>query len=320
MARAMTAARRTDASLWKDFERLVARIEQVLAGDAVTIASPDRIRSLITGRLREVDASLRSRVGSAELLVTVECRRRGAKQDVTWIEQLGSKKQAIGAARTIAVSSSAFSSDAVQVAKQYGIDLRILSEIGDADMQDWVLPRFVVHVYKECDLVKPSEVCFFAENGDELVAWKNPGTDAPTIHSPAFIGPDGNTLTLNDLWLRADEQLKIFDAVPKDDQAHLRRLAIEPSDNLQTHTVAGLRRVARINMELSLRWRHERVPLSAAKVVAYGPADPADSLHPQIRAEFESKGATPRNVRFGLQYQKGSDQVVLSVQLTPGKK
>jgi len=316
----MTKARATDARLWRDFERLVARIEQVLAGDGVTITAPDRIRSLITDRYREVDASLRSRVGSAELLVTVECRRRGAKQDITWIEQLGSKKQAIGAARTIAVSSSSFSSDALRAAKHYGIDLRNLSEISDAEIQDWALPRFVVHVYKECDLVKPPEVRFLAEKGDELMAWGSTASDAPTIHSPAFIGPDGNTLTLNDLWLRADEQLKVFDSVPKDDQPHVRRLAIEPSDNLQTHTPAGSRRVAQINMELSLRWRHERVPLSAAKIVTYTSADPADSLRPQIRAEFESKGATSKNVRFGLQYQKGSDQVVLSVQLTPGKE
>ena len=89
---------------WRDFEQLVARIEQALVGANVVVKSPDRIPSLLTRRLREVDASIRAQVGSATLLITVECRKRRAVQDVTWLEQLSSKKQALGAARTIAVS------------------------------------------------------------------------------------------------------------------------------------------------------------------------------------------------------------------------
>ena len=187
-----------------------------MAGEHVKVTSPDRIRSLLTGRKREVDASIRTTVGSSEIIVTVECRRRNATQDVTWLEQLGCKKQAIGAARTIAVSSTAFSSDAIRVAEYYGVDLRILSEISDAEMRNWILPQFVVHVFKQCDLTEAPEITFEAGKGDDFAAcppMEGIEDGATSPDSPVFIGPDGAALTLNDLWLRADVQHKIFDGV-----------------------------------------------------------------------------------------------------------
>lgn len=309
--------------LWREFEQLVARIEHVMAGDGVKVLSPDRIRSLITGRKREVDASLRTKVGSSEIVVTIECRRRNAKQDVTWIEQLGCKKQAIGAARTIAVASSAFSRDAVRVAEHYGIDLRVLSQIDDAEMHGWILPQFVVHVYKHCDLVQPPEIMFNAEPGDDFSSVSpldGVAGGALTPDSPVFTSPDGAALTLNDLWLQADDQLKIFEGIPKDDKVYVRRLALTPSDGLTLRTRVGQRRVHSINMALSLRWKHERTSLSAASVVSYKPASLSDPMPPQVRAEFESKGATNANLRLGMQFQPGQDIASFTVQLTPGKK
>ena len=61
-------------SSYRELELLVSRIEGALAPAGAVIRSPDRIPDLITGELREVDVSIRYRVGSVELLVTVECR------------------------------------------------------------------------------------------------------------------------------------------------------------------------------------------------------------------------------------------------------
>ena len=97
---------------WREFERLVARIERDLAPRGAVVRSPDRVPDLVTGSLREVDASIRFTVGSAPILITIECRRRAAVQDDTWIEQLAAKKEKVGAAKTIAVSASGFSEPA----------------------------------------------------------------------------------------------------------------------------------------------------------------------------------------------------------------
>jgi hypothetical protein len=138
--RARKPARRTRTPPdWRQFEQLVARIEETLAPKGAVVTSPDRIRDLLTGKLREVDASIRFDVGSTPILITVECRKRRNVQDDTWIEQLASKREKIGAAKTIAVSAAGFSDSATRTAKFYGIELRRLEDrIGEEIVQQFL--------------------------------------------------------------------------------------------------------------------------------------------------------------------------------------
>ncbi|HEY0376428.1 MAG TPA: hypothetical protein VGC87_05665 [Pyrinomonadaceae bacterium] len=123
----------------KEFEELIARIEGALAPIGAVIKSPDYIRDLVTNRFREVDASIRVPNGDTTRLITVECRdHRKGKQDDRWIEQLITKREKIGAWRTIAVSSSGFSDSAITSARHYNIDLRQMNQITDAEIaQEW---------------------------------------------------------------------------------------------------------------------------------------------------------------------------------------
>lgn len=123
---------------WRQFEILVAQIESALLPRGAIVKCPDRLPDLVTGQLREVDASIRLNVGSTQMLITLECRDRVAAQDDTWIEQLATKKLKIGAAATIAVSSSRFSEPATRSAKLFGIELRTLKPLNEAEAKDWV--------------------------------------------------------------------------------------------------------------------------------------------------------------------------------------
>jgi hypothetical protein len=128
---------------WRRFEELVAEIERQLAPGAV-VTSPDRIRDLLTGRLREVDASIRLTLGSTPILITVECRKRRGVQDDTWIEQLATKKAKVGAAKTIAVSESGFSASAERTAALHGIELRRLVDRAAEDIVRHLLDGITV--------------------------------------------------------------------------------------------------------------------------------------------------------------------------------
>lgn len=119
----------------REFELLTSRIEAALAPTGARIKSPDRIRDKISGQFREVDASIRYAVGSVELLITIECRDRARTQDVTWIEQIATKRAHVGADRTVAVSSTAFSDAAITAAQAHGISVRVISEITDEDIR-----------------------------------------------------------------------------------------------------------------------------------------------------------------------------------------
>jgi hypothetical protein len=182
------AQRRSRA--WRDFEKLVAQIEQSLGPHGVTVKSPDHIQDLVTGKSREVDASLRYQVGSVPVLITVECRQRSRAEDVTWIEQLAKKRDKLGAVKTIAVSSKHFSEEATRTADISGIELRCLSEITLDDIKTWWSLEFIeyqppttviriVEFFGADDRgIAPEEI---AESEMDLV--RNSGTKAKIIHS-----------------------------------------------------------------------------------------------------------------------------------------
>jgi hypothetical protein len=107
----------------KALEQLVAVLESVLGPTDVVMTSPDKIAGKLSNQEREVDVSLRARVGSAQILVIIECRDRQGAQDVRWIEELATKREDVGADKAIAVSPTGFSEAARSLATAKIIDL-----------------------------------------------------------------------------------------------------------------------------------------------------------------------------------------------------
>lgn len=120
---------------WRLFEEIVAQFEKSLLPDSAIIKTPDKIADLTTKQEREVDASIRYNIGSVPILITIECRKRKSIQDILWIEQLISKKTNIGAAKTIAVSSVGFTSNAIQKAAEHGIELRTCKYLNENEIK-----------------------------------------------------------------------------------------------------------------------------------------------------------------------------------------
>jgi hypothetical protein len=93
----------------------------------VVIQSPEHILGRNTGLGREIDVSLRTMIGSSEMLVIIECRDRQARQDVTWIEQVASKQEDVGANKAVAVCPGGFTKGARKLAEAKQIDLRMIA-------------------------------------------------------------------------------------------------------------------------------------------------------------------------------------------------
>lgn len=190
---------------WREFEKVVGRIEKAAGPLGIEVKSPDRIRRIITGRSREVDVSIRSKVGTSDVLITVECRKRKPKQDVTWIEQLATKKQAVGASHTIAFSSTGFSSDAQKVARHYGIELRTSSEFSIDDINRLIQVDFILFTRRHC-AIAGLYIRFFRglENWmvptNELLDWTAPLETDPFAQIFKNV-ETGRTWSINDLWL-----------------------------------------------------------------------------------------------------------------------
>ncbi|MCB8942427.1 MAG: restriction endonuclease [Ardenticatenaceae bacterium] len=291
---------------WREFEKLVARIEADASLQGLEIKSPDRIPSKITGRKREVDVSIRSKIGTTEILVTIECRKRKPKQDVTWIEQLASKKEAIGASRTIAVSSSGFSSDAELVAEKYGIDLRMLNEVTTAEISALMKIDFVLFNHPSCQIARVGLRYHRTEPWDlpnpEIVDYILP--DNTDVLAPIFTNvATDETWSLNHLWKQLQEATNPLEGVPRDGTHVLRTACFPYPGNVTVNTPDGTKILGDVLLTLDLAIEVEMVHLDDAQKVEYGNLK-GEAIQ---RVEFKSAKDDAQDFHISLQMPKDSN-------------
>lgn len=128
---------KSESFTWREFEKLVTRIEQVYSPQGAVVTSPDYLIDNITNEKREVDATIKYKIDSVEKIIVIECRDRTKIQDVLWIEQLVTKLKDIGATKIIAVASKGFYKPAIKKAKYYGIEVRQINKIDYESIATW---------------------------------------------------------------------------------------------------------------------------------------------------------------------------------------
>ena len=289
---------------WKQFERLVARIEADAGPLGLRVLSPDRIPCKITGRLREVDASVRTTIGTTNVLITIECRKRRPRQDVTWIEQLAAKKHAIGASRTIAVSSSGFSDEAVVVASYHGIDLRQLSDVSTDEINKLIPLDFVLFAHKRCSLSRVA-FRFFRSN-----KWSIPNPNKVDLVLPRttdtcrhiFKNTQSKTSwSLNDLWLQLQQATNPFVGLAKGCAPVVRTACFPYPGNVTIDTPNGPRKLGDVLLSVALWLEVEQITIEEAKKIEYAAPD-GQTIQ---RIEFASKEPGAEEWRISLQMPKG---------------
>jgi hypothetical protein len=302
------AHHKTDNPDWRQFEQLVARIEADAGLLGLTVTSPDRIRCRITGRLREVDASVRTQIGTSSILITIECRKRPTKQDVTWIEQLATKRHAIGAARTIAVSSSGFSTEAQTVASSHGIDLRRLSEVSADEINRLIGLNFVLFSHKRCAIASVGIRLFQSSD------WTVPDPEHVDLVLPRDTDPlypvfrnteTGATWSLNDLWLQLQEVTDPFVNIAKGQTPEIRTACFPYPGNVTVETLHGPRRIGDVLLSVALWFEVEQVDLESATKVEYTSQDGVAIQ----RVEFASREPGAEDWRISLQIPRSSEHI-----------
>ena len=175
---------------WLEFEQLVSRIEQTLASDA-EVKHNERAWDYDAESKRQVDVTIRSHIGSSPIFITVECRKRGRKSDVRWIEELAEKREGIRADKTIAVASKPLSEPALRKAKAKRIEVRLISEITQDDIRSWCDLKVIHQLYTS---VNPVQILFEFEEGQEaaqihesvMKSLAKKGLDAPVLQGKDF--------------------------------------------------------------------------------------------------------------------------------------
>ena len=120
-------------------EILVGRLEHILGLGTLKVRSPEFIPNRHTGDLVEVDVTLRGRIGSSEVLIALECRDRGKPQGISWIRELATKRDDIGADSIVAVSRNGFTKDARAEAAVRRVHLRSFSSLSPQEVAEGLL-------------------------------------------------------------------------------------------------------------------------------------------------------------------------------------
>jgi hypothetical protein len=202
----------------KDLELLVARLEEHLGPLGIEVKSPDYIPDKDTSKLREVDISLRSQLGSSNILVIVECRDRKDDEDVTWIEQLSKKRESVGADKAVAVSSSGFSEPAIFKASKENIELRTLNKIDPEEIGNWFADKEGTQLI--CNVLF-KDLSFTLSDGSKI---DGKGID---LKSPIFKRiKDKNELSLSDFWIELPKPM-FYAGVPEDGEHVERKIRIK---------------------------------------------------------------------------------------------
>ncbi len=120
------------SSDWRDFEKLVAEIQKQLAPSA-EVRHNEKVRGA-SGRLRQLDVTIRQSIGLHSVLIVIECRKHRRPVGIEKVEAFVSKLRDIGNPQGVMISPSGFDAGARAVARQNFIRLLTYRE---AEALDW---------------------------------------------------------------------------------------------------------------------------------------------------------------------------------------
>jgi hypothetical protein len=141
-------------------EILVAHLQEFFGPEGIQVKSPEIFFDKGGNKIGEIDVTLRSDLGTSQTFVGIECRDRPSEpkdrtqphgrsrersrkdsrtrpQGRDWIREIQGKKEDLQVQKMIAVSSTGFTQEAIDLAKQFDIDLLYVSNVNKPETKDW---------------------------------------------------------------------------------------------------------------------------------------------------------------------------------------
>lgn len=123
----------TENPKWKRFEDLAAHIQQSLSPEAA-VTQNEHIFGKRSKRQRQIDITVRKKVGQYDLLIVIDCKDYKRPVDVKDVESFIGLTKDVGANKGAIISSKGFTKSAHNRAADAGIDLYTLV---DAEAKEW---------------------------------------------------------------------------------------------------------------------------------------------------------------------------------------
>ena len=173
---------------WKRFENLVARIQKSLVFSPTALVQQDeKVLGKDSKTKRQLDITVRDRVGQFELLCVVECKDYNAPIDVEEVGAFIAKLTDVRAHKGAMVAAKGFTQAAIEIAKSHEVDLMTAL---DAEEHDWKtlvrVPVLVTDVTLSFTLSfscsAPVPISLPAPMG-KLLVYRHDGSVIDTVHN-----------------------------------------------------------------------------------------------------------------------------------------
>lgn len=119
------------------FQQLVLLLHRQLGDDAI-VKESDLLTDIATGAEVEVDITVATEVSSVPITIGVECTAEKRKATVEWVREMFGKHSTLPLNKTVLVSKSGFTADAVRLAAHRQMEALSLTEAADQDWAEFV--------------------------------------------------------------------------------------------------------------------------------------------------------------------------------------
>lgn len=205
----------------RNFEKLIELLESIGLDKKAVITSPDFLIDKDTGGTREVDISIRSKIGTIPFLIILECRDRTAVQGAPWVEEVSGKMISVNADKAIMISSSGFSNPARLKAKKLGMELRTFNEISKNEVYSWFKAEYLTLTKRRYQLDGVSIDIYEDQNIEEEIKSKlNKYENLQALDNEFKLSTDSRIVNLNYIfWDSLGDRAKgLFDTFPTDEE------------------------------------------------------------------------------------------------------
>jgi hypothetical protein len=149
---------------WKRFEKLIHQMHTQLAPAGATVTLDDRIIGYQSKTDRELDITIRASVAQYNLLIVVECKDEARPVDVGTVGEFASLLQDVEANKGVMISTSGFTTAAIELARARGIVTRTYI---DTEGIDW-RSELSISVLVESRSIKSWQARFSTVPGFEM--------------------------------------------------------------------------------------------------------------------------------------------------------
>lgn len=165
-----------------EFQTVVRRIYQALAGTTASVAESVLLPEKYGDAMREVDVLVTTAVAMHEIKVAIECRDHARDQDITWVDGLIGKYIDLNVQKIVAVSHTNFTTSAAEKAAQHNIELLTLKEAQDLDWASKVGPTaFRFYGFRNSPLLVALMLNGVAQLKIEYTFEGEPKTESPSM-------------------------------------------------------------------------------------------------------------------------------------------